>query len=431
MQYYTFALDEESKDLTTIVMPFGKYRYKVLAMGLKCLPDFAQETMENIFRNIDDAEVYIDNIGAFSPNWEQEHHLQLLRTILTILQENGFTVNPLKCNWVVKETDWLRYWLTPTGLKPWKKKLDAVLKMEAPKTLKELRGCIGMVNYYCNMWPHQAHILTPLTLQTGAPKKGQTQQKYVWTEAMQAEFDQMKVLVAMVVLCAYPNHNKLFHIYTNASDYQLGSFIMQDGQPVAYWSKKLNNAQPNYSTVDKELLSIVMTIHEFWSMLLGAELQIHTNHKNILIIGDSSQRRLRWISYVHEYGPELHYVEGSANVVADTFLRLSWKDTLASPTMGKKQPAEHNINTMMSMRCLLITISHGLTTEKCLNALNVFLTKSATLIYQTIWLIPIPWTWKISKNNRTQMMPCCNMQLNLRTDIRVNASEQLMISYAT
>ncbi len=203
MQYYMFALDEETKDLTTILTPFGKYCYKVLPMGLKCSPDFAQETIEKMFLDINDAEVYIHNIGAFSPNWE--HHLQLLRMILTNLQENSFTVNLLKCNWAVKETDWLGYWLTPTGLKPWIKKIDAVLKMEAPKTLMELCGFIGMVNYYLNFWPHQAHILTPLMSQTGAPKKGQPQQKYVWMEKMQAAFDQMKALMAMEVLCAYPN----------------------------------------------------------------------------------------------------------------------------------------------------------------------------------------------------------------------------------
>jgi hypothetical protein len=96
IQYYTFALDEESKDLTTIVTPFGEYHYNVLPMGLKPLPDFAQETMENLFHDINDGEVYIDNICAFLPDWK--HHLKLICIILTKLQENGFTVNPLKCN---------------------------------------------------------------------------------------------------------------------------------------------------------------------------------------------------------------------------------------------------------------------------------------------------------------------------------------------
>jgi hypothetical protein len=111
---------------------------------------------------------------------------------------------------------------------------------------------------------------------------------------------------------------------------------VQEGQPIAYYSKKLNNAQHNYSTVDKELLSIVMTLCEFWSMFLGAKLHIHTNHKNILHIRDSSQCRLQWILYVDEYGPELHYVEGSVNVIADKFSQLSRNDTLTSPAVGKK-----------------------------------------------------------------------------------------------
>jgi hypothetical protein len=93
---------------------------------------------------------------------------------------------------------------------------------------------------------------------------------------------------------------------------------MQDERPVAYYGKKLNSAQMIYATIDKELLCVVATLHEFCSMLFGADLHIHTDHRNILNVGDSSERRLRWISYVDEYGPTLHYVEGPLNVIADT-----------------------------------------------------------------------------------------------------------------
>jgi hypothetical protein len=152
---------------------------------------------------------------------------------------------------------------------------------------------------------------------------------------MQKAFGQMKALMATDVLCAYPDHNKPFHIFTDASDYQLGAHIMQESKPVAYYSKKLNSAQMNYTTINKELLCVIVTLHESCSLLIGAELHVHSDHKNILSIGDSSQQPLCWISYVDEYRLESHYVEGPHNVFADTFSRLSCSN-VSSPFVGKK-----------------------------------------------------------------------------------------------
>ena len=56
---------------------------------------------------------------------------------------------------------------------------------EAPKNLNQLRGFIGMVNYYQVMWPHRAHVLAPIKAKTGAPKKGEKQAKFEWTPDMQ------------------------------------------------------------------------------------------------------------------------------------------------------------------------------------------------------------------------------------------------------
>ncbi len=70
-------------------------------------------------------------------------------------------------------------------------------------------------------------------------------------------------------------------------------------------------------------------------MLPGAELHIYTDHKKILNVGNLSERRLRWISYVDEYGPKIHYIEGPRNVIADTFSRHLRKDVPSTLVVKK------------------------------------------------------------------------------------------------
>ena len=118
---------------------------------------------------------------------------------------------------------------------------------------------------------------------------------FLWTSECQKAFNMAKATLAKEAFVHYPDHNKPFHIYTDASGLQLGTTIMQEGKPIAYFSHKLNSTQQHYTTIEKELLSIVETFKEFHTMLYGCkELHVHTDHKNLMYTNLNSECILHW-----------------------------------------------------------------------------------------------------------------------------------------
>jgi len=244
-------------------------------------------------------------------------HLEKLHKVLTRLKTTGFQANVCKCFFVEAKLDYLGYWLTRDSIQPQPKKVEAILHLSPPKTKCQLRHFLGMINdYYRGMWQCRSHYSAPLT---GLVSKNV---KFVLGAEQQQVFDRIKKVISRETLLAFPDFNKEFHIYTDASDHQLGAVIMQDSKPLAFYSRKLNSAQKRYTTGEQELLSIVETLKEFKNILLGQKLIVHTDHKNIVYGNLSNDRIARWRLLLEEYGPTYVHIKGTDNIVADALSRM-------------------------------------------------------------------------------------------------------------
>jgi hypothetical protein len=171
------------------------------------------------------------------------------------------------------------------------------------------------------MWFRRSEILAPLTSLTSSKVK------FEWHSSHQQVFDKIKKVIGTEVLLCYPDFNKpcSFHLYTDASDHQLGAVIMQDKKPIAFYSRKLNTAQKRYTTTERELLSAIETCKEYKNILLGYPIIVFTDHKNNTFIGlKASDRVLRWLLLLEEYGVTFEYLPGKKNVdiAADALFRL-------------------------------------------------------------------------------------------------------------
>ena len=140
--------------------------------------------------------------------------------------------------------------------------------MGAPRINSEVRSFIGAVTFYKSIWPRRSHVLALLLKLTGTGR-------FEWGRDRSKAFATMKSTIAADAMSNYPDLNKPFHIYTDASDYQLGAAIIQDGRPIAYWLKKLTSSQMNYNTTEKELLAFVLCIKEYHNILYDGRLVVY------------------------------------------------------------------------------------------------------------------------------------------------------------
>ena len=159
------------------------------------------------------------------------------------------------------------------------------------------------------MWIQRSDVLAPLSRLTSKTTA------WKWTDVEQKAFDTMKRIISRETLLAYPDFTKPFIIHTDASHKQLGAVISQDNKPIAFYSRKLNPAQTRYTTTERELLSIVETLKEFRNILLGQQIKVYTDHKNLTYVNFNVERVMRWRLIIEEYSPELIYLKGEHNLL--------------------------------------------------------------------------------------------------------------------
>ncbi len=122
-------------------------------------------------------------------------------------------------------------------------------------------------------------------------------------------------------LLVYPDFSKAFNIHTDASNIQLGAVISQEERPIAFYSRKLNPAQTFYATTKRKLLSMVEVLKEFRNILLGYQIVVHTDHKDLVCQTLNFKRVMCWRLYVQDYSPDFRCIMGE-NYVAEAPSRL-------------------------------------------------------------------------------------------------------------
>jgi hypothetical protein len=314
MGFWAIRLSPRSQRLCTIILPWGKYSYLRLPMGLNCSPDIYQEKISSIFIDIPQVIVYIDDILVITKG-SFDDHLTLLDEVLARLSSNNLKIHLTKSKFFAFEAEFLGFLLSREGIKPQTKKVEAIQAFRPPTTVKQVRSLLGFLNYYKNFIPRRSELLAPITNLT---KK---KVPFVWSSECDANLQLIKNHMARQVVLSYPDFSLPFEIYTDASTIQVGSVIQQNGSPIAFYSRKLMDAQTRYTVTELELLSIVETLQEYRTILLGHDIVIYTDHKNLTFDNFTTDRVRRWRLIVEEYGPSIRYVKGCKNVVADFLSR--------------------------------------------------------------------------------------------------------------
>jgi len=323
--YQQVRIAEPDTYKTAFRTPMGSFEYLVLPFGLTNAPSAFMRLMDSVFPDLEYngfLAKYMDDLLVFSKTMKE--HAQHLSTVLSKLREHRLFAKLSKCVFGVNQVEFLGNVVSKKGIEVDQTKVKAILDIQAPTNLKQLRSFLGAVTYFSKFIPHYAEKSLPLfsLLRKDVP--------FVWGPPQMEAFQNLKLALTQAPVLRIFDPELLVTLQTDASDRAIGGVILQnDGKgdrPVAYYSKALSAAEVKYATQEKEMLALVEAFRKWRHYLLGRRFIAHTDHESLQFVKtskDPTHRLARWFDEIAEFDFEIQYRKGKLNQLADQLSRPS------------------------------------------------------------------------------------------------------------
>ncbi|KFM62105.1 Retrovirus-related Pol polyprotein from transposon 17.6, partial [Stegodyphus mimosarum] len=343
--FFQIALDEDSSDLCTFSTPFGCYKFLRLPMGISCAPEiFQKRNLEN-FGNIPGVLVYFDDI-LIAASTVQEHD-KILTEVINRAKKLNIKFNKQKLQYRVSEVKYLGHLFNASGMRPDPDRIKAITELQEPQNKHELQRVLGMCNYLRKFVPHFSEK-TAILRELLKNKVG-----WQWLQLHSKAFKELKELISNAPVLGIFDSSKPITIQADSSKDGLGCCLLQNGQPIAFSSRSLNNAEKNYAQIEKEFLSILFAVNKFHYYIYGREVEVLTDHKPLVSIMNKNianvlSNRLQRIKIkLLKYNLKLKYLPGKYMYIADLLSR-SFIDTHTNENMDMTEIV-HTLTKQLQM----------------------------------------------------------------------------------
>ena len=321
--FFQIPIHPNDQEKTTFTCPYGTFAYRRMPFGLCNAPATFQRCMMSIFSDLieDIVEVFMDDFSVYGSSFSA--CLSNLCRVLQRCEDTNLVLNWEKCHFMVKEGIVLGHKISEKGIEVDKAKIEVMVSLPPPKTVKDIRSFLGHAGFYRRFIKDFSKIARPMT------KLLCKEAAFSFDEDCLEAFKKIKGDLVSAPIVQPPDWDLPFEIMCDASDFAVGAVLGQkkDGKThvIYYASQTLNDAQMRYATTEKEMLAIVFAFEKFRSYLVGSKVIVYTDHaalRHLLAKKDAKPRLLRWILLLQEFDLEIRDKPGIENGVADHLSRL-------------------------------------------------------------------------------------------------------------